>query len=427
MSWAESVWLISSMEKTFEAGWGRELRERAKEMVDRGRAPIRTDEAWRFSPVGEFSDRAFVEIQPHGAGLLESSPLFAQGVVAARMVTWNGRLISCEAPDLGWGSLTGLSCGGHPEWVRRVLEDVSAPVGSDRFAAIHRAEVEEGAVVEVSGVLSEGRVIEVVHFVEGSGVRVAPFCGVRVRSGAQATVVERFVGVGEADVTVVGCTHLEVETGGLLRYASLQEFGCKTVSVQMNRVCVGVGGRASLLGLHLGGRVSRVETAASILGAGASCEMLSACHATGSRWFDQRTLQDHVGADATSDLLFKNALDDGARSVFSGLIRVGREAHRTDAYQKVRNLVLSDEAEANSMPGLEILADEVRCSHGATTGQLDPEELFYLKARGIPDAAARRLITGGFLNEAVDRFSDAVVRDAFSTKVAMALSGSAST
>jgi Fe-S cluster assembly protein SufD len=134
-----------------------------------------------------------------------------------------------------------------------------------------------------------------------------------------------------------------------------------------------------------------------------------------------------VGADATSDLLFKNALDDGARSVFSGLIRVGREAHRTDAYQKVRNLVLSDEAEANSMPGLEILADEVRCSHGATTGQLDPEELFYLKARGIPDAAARRLITGGFLNEAVDRFSDAVVRDAFSTKVAMALSGSAST
>jgi Fe-S cluster assembly protein SufD len=125
--------------------------------------------------------------------------------------------------------------------------------------------------------------------------------------------------------------------------------------------------------------------------------------------------------------LFKNALDDGARSVFSGLIRVGREAHRTDAYQKVRNLVLSDEAEANSMPGLEILADEVRCSHGATTGQLDPEELFYLKARGIPDAAARRLITGGFLNEAVDRFSDAVVRDAFSTKVAMALSGSAST
>ncbi len=79
------------------------------------------------------------------------------------------------------------------------------------------------------------------------------------------------------------------------------------------------------------------------------------------------------------------------------------------------------------MPGLEILADEVRCSHGATTGQLNPEELFYLKARGIPDAAARRLITGGFLNEAVDRFSDAVVRDAFSTKVVKALSGSAST
>jgi Fe-S cluster assembly protein SufD len=155
--------------------------------------------------------------------------------------------------------------------------------------------------------------------------------------------------------------------------------------------------------------------------------MLSVCHATGSRWFDQRTLQDHVSADASSDLLFKNALDDGARSIFSGLIRVGREAHRTDAYQKVRNLVLSDEAEANSMPGLEILADEVRCTHGATTGQLDADELFYLKARGIPDRAARRLITGGFLDEAISRFPDGSVREAFSQRVAVSLRGSSST
>lgn len=415
------------MEKTFQAGWGRDLRERAKEMVARGRAPVRTDEAWRFAPVGEFSDRAFGAIESGVTASIEDAPFFDAGAVAARMVTWNGRLVSLGVAESGWGSLTGLSATTHPEWVRHVLEDVSAPLGSDRFAAIHRSEVEEGAVIEVSGVLGEGRVIEVVHFVEGSAVRVAPFCGVRVQSGAEATVVERFVGLGVADVTVVGATHLEVEKGGLLRYASIQEFGAKTVSLQMNRVCVSAGARAHVLGLHLGGRVSRVETAASIMGARGSCEMLSACHATGSRWFDQRTLQDHVSADATSDLLFKNALDDGARSIFAGLIRVGREAHRTDAYQKVRNLVLSDEAEANSMPGLEILADEVRCSHGATTGQLDPEELFYLKARGIPDMAARRLITGGFLNEAVERFPDELVRNAFSLKVARALAGSAST
>lgn len=415
------------MEKTFDVGWGRELRDRAKEMVARGRAPSRTDEAWRFSPVGEFGDRVYEVIPSRSSVPREASSLFGAEVVAARMVTWNGRLISLEGSDAAWGVMTRLSGGAHPDWVRRVLEDVSAPLGADRFAAIHRAEVEEGAVIDVSGVLAEGRIVEVVHFVEGSSVRVAPFCGVRVHPGAQATVVERFIGVGDADATVVGATHLEVESGGLLRYASIQELGPKTVSLQMNRVNVGAGGRAHVLGLHLGGRVSRVETAASILGVGASCEMLSACHATGARWFDQRTLQDHVSADAKSDLLFKNALDDGARSVFSGLIRVGREAHRTDAYQKVRNLVLSDDAEANSMPGLEILADEVRCSHGATTGQLDPEELFYLKARGIPDVAARRLITGGFLNEAVERFPDSLVRDAFSAKVASALTGSAST
>jgi Fe-S cluster assembly protein SufD len=415
------------MEKTFEQAWGSGLRERAREMVARGRAPIRTDEAWRFAPVGEFGDREYVPISSSGSGSVEVSPLFDRGAVAARMVTWNGRLVSLEGGDSSWGSLTGLSGAAPSEWVRRVLEDVSAPLGSDRFAAIHRAEVEEGAVIEVNGALAEGHVIEVVHVVEGNSVRLAPFCGIRVHAGAQATIVERFIGVGEANVTVVGSTYLDVEEGGLLRYASIQEFGPKTVSLQMNRIRVGSGGRAHALGLHLGGRVSRVETAASILGEGASCEMLSACHATGSRWFDQRTLQDHVSPDATSDLLYKNALDDGARSVFSGLIRVGREAHRTDAYQKVRNLVLSDEAEANSMPGLEILADEVRCSHGATTGQLDPEELFYLKARGIPDSSARRLITGGFLNEAVQRFPDALVRGVFADRVAMSLMGSVST
>ncbi|HEY5036365.1 MAG TPA: SufD family Fe-S cluster assembly protein, partial [Chthoniobacterales bacterium] len=107
-----------------------------------------------------------------------------------------------------------------------------------------------------------------------------------------------------------------------------------------------------------------------------------------------------------SDLLFKNALNDRARTIFGGLIRVEPHAHFTDAYQKVRNLLLSDEAEANSMPGLEILADNVKCSHGATSGQLDEDEMFYLLARGISKAVAQQLLVGGFLNEVFDRLPE---------------------
>ena len=107
-------------------------------------------------------------------------------------------------------------------------------------------------------------------------------------------------------------------------------------------------------------------------------------------------MQDHVTPHTTSDLLYKNALDDRARCTFGGLIRVEPHAHFTDAYQKVRNLLLSDDAEANSMPGLEILADNVQCTHGATSGQINEDELFYLRARGIPLPVAQRFSSPAF-------------------------------
>ena len=139
--------------------------------------------------------------------------------------------------------------------------------------------------------------------------------------------------------------------------------------------------------------------------------MLAVSVADGTQEFDQRTLQDHRKADTASDLLYKNSLDDQARTIFAGLIRVEPGSHRTDAYQKVRNLLLSDDAEANSMPGLEILADEVRCTHGATSGQLDDEELFYMLARGIPRRQAQRLMVFGFLNEVIERLGNEKIGD----------------
>src|SRR5206468_4682918 len=151
---------------------------------------------------------------------------------------------------------------------------------------------------------------------------------------------------------------------------------------------------------------------------GARSDLLAISIADGIQEFDARTLQDHACPHTTSDLLYKNALNDRARNIFGGLIRVEPQAHFTDAYQKVRNLLLSDEAEANSMPGLEILADDVRCTHGATSGQIEPEELFYLLSRGIPERVAKALVVKGFLNEVVDRLSDAALTDHLHEQIA---------
>jgi Fe-S cluster assembly protein SufD len=116
-------------------------------------------------------------------------------------------------------------------------------------------------------------------------------------------------------------------------------------------------------------------------------------------------------------LLYKNALNDTARTVFTGLIRVDEGAHKTDAYQKVRNLMLSDEAEANSAPGLEIEADDVRCTHGATSGALDDEEIFYFQSRGIPRRVAQQLVTFGFLSEVFERVPDAEIAELLAEKL----------
>ena len=177
----------------------------------------------------------------------------------------------------------------------------------------------------------------------------------------------------------------------------------------MNTTTVDHDAAAMSLNVNLGARYSRFESLSRLVGEGGRSDLLAIAIADRDQEFDARTLQDHASPHTTSDLLYKNALADQSRSIFGGLIRVEPHAHFTDAYQKVRNLLLSDDAEADSMPGLEILADNVKCSHGATSGQIDEDEMFYLLSRGIPPNVARRLLVTGFLDEVLRRLEDPTI------------------
>ena len=139
--------------------------------------------------------------------------------------------------------------------------------------------------------------------------------------------------------------------------------------------------------------------------------MLALTAAEGKQEFDQRTLQIHQAPNTKSDLLYKNALKDFSRTIFSGLIVVDPDAQKTDAYQSNRNLMLSDDAEANSLPGLEIQANDVRCTHGATSSRIDPEQEFYLESRGIKPADVQELLTFGFFDEVLAKVENEGVRD----------------
>jgi Fe-S cluster assembly protein SufD len=204
---------------------------------------------------------------------------------------------------------------------------------------------------------------------------------------------------------------LRAGPGAKVTYVCAQNWGTNVLALQINSTKVEHDAAALSLNLHLGGKYSRFESLSRLTGEGARSDLLAVSVAEGSQEFDARTLQDHVCPHTTSDLLYKNALNDRARNIFGGLIRVEPHAHFTDAYQKVRNLLLSDDAEANSMPGLEIRADNVRCTHGATSGQIDEDELFYLRSRGIPVPVAQRLIVTGFLNEVIQRLDQPAIAE----------------
>ena len=191
--------------------------------------------------------------------------------------------------------------------------------------------------------------------------------------------------------------------GAKVTYVCAQEWASNVIALQMNSTVVDHDASAMSLNLHVGAKYSRFESLSRLVGEGGRSDLLAVAVAKHQQEFDARTLQDHISPRTASDLLYKNALDDRARTIFGGLIRVEPHAHFTDAYQKVRNLLLSDDAEANSMPGLEIHADNVRCTHGATSGQIDEDELFYLRTRGIPTKIAQRLLVTGFLDEVIQR------------------------
>jgi Fe-S cluster assembly protein SufD len=184
---------------------------------------------------------------------------------------------------------------------------------------------------------------------------------------------------------------------------ALQRYGRNVHHLSTQRTIAGRDSNLDTLVVNLGGSVARVDLLASLVGPGSRSDMLGLYFGRGDQHFDHSTRQDHKVAHATSDLLYKGALTDRAHAVFRGLIKVYPKAQRTDAYQTNRSLILSREAEAVALPNLEIEADDVRCSHAATVGQLDEEELFYIMSRGISRATAERLVVFGFFGEVLDR------------------------
>lgn len=287
-----------------------------------------------------------------------------------------------------------------------VREQLGRAVPADwgKFAALNSALWDAGVFIHVPrGVRIEGPIRILRHF-DQQGVAFFPRTLIVAEEGSHFGVVEEFDSP-DFDAPTFSCGVVEVIAGAAanVQYVALQRFGTNVHHISTQRTIAGRDADLDTLVVNLGGAVARVDLAAALEGAGSRSDMLGLYFARGSQHFDHNTRQDHKVPHANSDLLYKGALADKARSVFRGIIKVFPKAQRTDAYQTNRNLILSRNAEAVALPNLEIEADDVRCSHAATVGQLDEEELFYIMSRGIARREAERLVVFGFFGEVLDR------------------------
>jgi len=382
--------------------------------------PVRTDEAWRFATVKSLDLSNFTRATPvdddTAAALIQRSS--APHDRAGRMIFANDRLISrrahaaaLESQGIIWKPLE-QAIAENEDLVSKHFMSQEVVLGSKKFAALHQANVRAGTFIYIPKNTEVALPLESVHWLHGRNSSVFPHTLVIVGENSKVTVIDRFESSSPANPGLAcGVNDLILEPGAKLVYVNIQNWNRETLAFQINSTIVGRDASAINMALNLGARYARTESVSRLVGEGGRSDMLALSVADGAQEFDQRTLQDHRKPSTASDLLYKNSLNDQARTIFAGLIRVEPGAHHTDAYQKVRNLLLSDDAEANSMPGLEILADDVRCTHGATSGQVDAEELFYMLSRGIPLRQAQQLIVFGFLNEVIERLNNVEIGD----------------
>jgi len=225
-------------------------------------------------------------------------------------------------------------------------------------------------------------------------------------ANSHVRVLETFQSVDKEPCLVIAMNDLITADGSKLDYVAVQNLSQNSKMIQLGTTTVAKDARAKSFTLNIGAEWARNESYSSLIGEGAHSDMLSVNIPFGIQEFDQRTFQHHVSRGAYSDLLYKNSLYDHSKTIFSGLIYVDEGAHQTDAYQTCRNLFMSDHAESNSMPGLEINADDVACSHGSTSAQVSEEEIFYLQARGINARQAKQMIARGFSIEAIERLEN---------------------
>ncbi len=417
-----------------EPSWLTERRRVAFERYQAFPWPGARDEEWRRTDIRALKLDQFGTldpVQPSARAAAVLDPLWSS--LAAHYATGiehvNGTAVRLpDAARTGGAVFMDLNQAvkDQPELLRRYLLTQAVTPADDFFAALHAAFCTGGILLYVPrGVKVAAPLFSLVGLVQEGRIDFSHTLVV-LEEGAEATLVRETAssGRGEAPGLHVGALEVIQGEGSRFRLVNIQNWDSSTWHFSRERAIVGRDADLQWTVGGLGSRLAKVNQEVVLAGQGANAQVNGVMFTTGRAHLAYFTRQDHQAPHTTSDLLYKCGLKDRSRIVWKGMIRVEKDAQRTDAYQKNDNLMLSDTSRADSIPGLEIEANDVRCTHGATAGRVDEEMIFAAQARGIPRKMAIRLIVEGFFANVYDRITLEPVQETLRQAVAEKLEGS---
>src|SRR5688500_1198434 len=397
-----------------------QLRKQALERFESMPVPSQETEEWRYTDLSSFELDFTPNVEGGTATHLDEVPphhLAAAGDVSARaglLVQHNSTTtIAHLDPAIRAGvhfESIDAAVTDHPELVEPYLHTL-VPFDRTKFTALHAAFRTGGTFVYVPKDTAIELPIQALTYLDADGAAIFPHTLLIVDAGSEVTFIDRYVSPDLGRAFSNAITEIYVGDGAHVRYAAIQEWGSGVTHLGIQRATVGRDATLRTLNIGFGASLARAEAETVLAEPGGFSEMLGVFFADEDQHFDHRSIQDHVAPNCTSDLLYKGALRDHSRAVYSGWVHVRPDAQKTNAMQTSRNIVLSEHAKADAIPNLEIEANDVRCGHAASVGPVDEDAIFYLTSRGIPRADAERLIVSGFFQEVLDRVKIDEVRE----------------
>lgn len=403
-----------------EPSWIQRLRQEAWEVFEKMPMPTPKDEEWRRTDLKAFRLTEYKPISLpsyDGISSIEALPDELQqflhpgaeeGNVSGLLVHHGAKAVYRwldEGAEHRGVIFTDMATAlrKHAELLNSCLHQL-VPPSENKFTALHAALMNAGALIYVPPRVRLELPLHIFFWLDAERSSLFDHLLIVADKESEVTVLVHYASPqGEFSALSNGVVEIFAEPGSHVHFISLQEWGSRVYDFHFARANIRQDAYMRWVLTAFGGKLWRINCHSKLVEPGASTDMLGMSVGSGIQQFDHHTFQEHVASQCKSDLLFKVVLMDRASSIYRGLIKVHKNAQGTDAYQANRNLLLSPRAKADSMPLLEIEANEVRCTHGATIGRVDEQQLFYLMSRGISRRQAEKIIVDGFLRPVIDK------------------------